>query len=66
VLCHDLSILVKERVVARLGVLLEFGVILCPAVSGDLVQTSLLENGSSTRQCPHMAHEESAQVGLEP
>ena len=42
---HDLPILVEERVAARLGVLLELGVILRPAVSGDLVQTSILPIG---------------------
>ena len=42
VLRDDLPILVEERVAARLGVLLELGVIPRPAVAGDLVQTSTL------------------------
>ncbi len=41
----DLAVLVKERVAAQLGVLLELGVILCPVVAGDLVQTSTLPIG---------------------
>ena len=45
VLRDDLPILVEERVAARLGVLLELGVIPRPAVAGDLVQTSTLPIG---------------------